>query len=94
MITQIERTEGMGKKYKKYEAARILLDVSRVVSSSLDLDKVSELVLKESINALGADHASLFLIDENARHLVLAKAKGFSEDEIDNIVEDFFNLEE
>ncbi len=85
MITQIERTEGMGKKYKKYEAARILLDVSRVVSSSLDLDKVSELVLKESLNALGADHASLFLIDETARHLVLAKAKGFSEDEIDNI---------
>ncbi len=70
---------------KKYEAAKILLDVSKVVVSSLDPDRVSELVLKESTAALGADHASLFLIDEDSGHLFLHKALGFSEDELDNI---------
>lgn len=69
----------------KYEAAKILLEVSRTVSSSLDLNTVSDLVLKESIKALGADHASLFLVDEKLKHLVLEKARGFSRDEIENI---------
>jgi len=69
----------------KYEAAKILLEVSRIVSSSLSLNTVSDLVLKESIKALRADHASLFLIDESMKHLILEKARGFSHDEIDNI---------
>ncbi|MFA4980963.1 MAG: HD domain-containing phosphohydrolase [Candidatus Omnitrophota bacterium] len=71
--------------YKRYESMKILLDVSRIVGSSLDMDKVSDLVLKESIKALGADHASLFLADESRAHLMLARAEGFSADEIDNI---------
>lgn len=69
----------------KDEAAKILLELSRAVSSSLSLDTVSDLVLKESIKALRADHASLFLTDESVGHLVLEKARGFSRDEIDNI---------
>jgi putative nucleotidyltransferase with HDIG domain len=69
----------------KYEASKILLDVSRAVNSSLDLETVSELVLKESRKALGADHASLFLMDESVERLALAGADGFSTDEIDNI---------
>jgi len=68
-----------------YEASKILLEVSRVVSSSLDPDEVSSLVLKESRKALGTDHASLFLMDESLGHLVLDKADGLSEDEMDNL---------
>lgn len=75
----------MKRTYKKYKAMSILSDVSRIVSSSLDLDKVSDLVLKESTKALGADHAALFLMDETLTHLMLARAKGFSEDEMDNL---------
>lgn len=63
----------------------ILLDVSRIMSSSLDLDIVSGLILKESAKALGADHASLFLTDDVSGHLILTKAKGFSPDQLDNI---------
>ncbi|MCM8761398.1 MAG: GAF domain-containing protein, partial [Candidatus Omnitrophica bacterium] len=70
---------------RKYEAAKILLQVSREISSSLDLEKVSEIVLDQSSKALGADHASLFLMDETIRKLMLTKAKGFSADELDNI---------
>lgn len=75
----------MKKRSMRYEAGSILSNVSRVVSSSLDMDKVSDLVLRESMKALKADNASLFLLDEVNKHLALAKARGFSGDEIDNI---------
>jgi len=70
---------------RKYEASKILLQVSRAVSSSLDLDKVGDLILEESSKALGTDHASLFLIDDNLKRLMLTKARGFSADQLDNI---------
>ena len=69
----------------KYEAAKVLLEVSRVISSSLDFNKVIELVLKESRRALGTDHASLFLAEEESKNLILAAADGFSENEMDNV---------
>lgn len=75
----------MVRRHRRYEDARILLGVSRVVSSSLDLNEVSDLVLKESTKALGADYASLFLMDEVSHRLTLTRAYGFSEDDIDNI---------
>jgi HD-GYP domain-containing protein (c-di-GMP phosphodiesterase class II) len=64
---------------------RILLDVSRTVSSSLDLDQVNNLILKKAIWALETDHASLFLLDDAGEHLMLAAAKGFSKNEMSNL---------
>lgn len=75
----------MRERYKGYEATRILLYVSRIVGASLDMDAVSGLILEQSTDALRADHASLFLADDISGHLILARAKGFSEDEMDNI---------
>ncbi len=75
----------MTKRYRGYEAFRIVSEVSRIISSSLDLNKVGDLVLRESMKALDADHTSLFLLDESSSHLILTRAKGFSEDEMDNI---------
>jgi len=72
-------------KYHGYEPAKILIEVSRIVSSSLDLDEVAHLILKESTEALRADHAALFLNDPKTDHLTLTKAEGFSADESDNI---------
>jgi putative nucleotidyltransferase with HDIG domain len=69
----------------KYDYTKILLNVSRAVSASLELDKVVGLVLSQSRKALGADHASLFLFDDTIGRLVLSGAEGFSADEIDNI---------
>ncbi|MDD5496332.1 MAG: HD domain-containing protein [Candidatus Omnitrophica bacterium] len=69
----------------KYEGAKILYRVSRIVSSSLDLAKVADLVLKESMEALDSDHASLFLLDENSGRLMLARARGFNKDQVGNI---------
>ena len=70
---------------KKYESTKILLDIGRTVVSSLDPDVVSKLVLKKSIEALKADHASLFLIDDDTGFLFLYEAFGFSVNEADNI---------
>jgi len=70
---------------KGYDPARILLSVSNTVSTSLSLKEVSRVVLRESINALGTDHSSLFLIDESRRHLMLEEVMGFKRDEIENI---------
>jgi putative nucleotidyltransferase with HDIG domain len=68
-----------------HKATKILLDVGRAVASSLDPDVVSNLALKESRTVLGADHASLFLIDEETGFFFLHEALGFSPDEKENI---------
>jgi HD-GYP domain-containing protein (c-di-GMP phosphodiesterase class II) len=75
----------MKTKYSKSEIEKMLLEVSRILSSSLNLNTVTDLVLRESTKTMRADHASLFLIDESMKHLVLEKVRGFSKDEIDNI---------
>lgn len=64
---------------------KTLLDVSRTVGSSLDLEEVNGIILKKARESLNADHASLFLLDDKGRHLMLAAARGFSSDEISNI---------
>ncbi len=71
-------------KRHKYETGKILLEVSRVVNSSMDPDEVSKLVLKELRNSTGSDHAALFLMDEPSERFILSAADGFSEDEMDN----------
>lgn len=73
----------MGK--NRYEAGKILLEVSSVVNSSLDPEVVSKLVLNESRRALSCDHASLFVLDDRSGRFILAAADGFSDDEVDNI---------
>lgn len=70
---------------KNEKELKTLLDVSRTVGSSLNLDEVNNLILKKAMEALNTDHASLFLLDAKNKHLMLAAARGFSRDEISNI---------
>jgi len=69
----------------RYEAGKILLEVSSVVNSSLDPDEVGRLVLKELRKAMGSGHASLFLMDEKSGRFTLAAADGFGEDDMYNL---------
>jgi len=64
---------------------KVLLSVSKAVSSTLDIEEVNSLILKEAIDTVDADHASLFLLDKDIKHLFLSAAKGFTKDEIGNI---------
>ena len=72
-------------KRRKYETGKILLEVSRVVNSSMDPDEVSKLVLRELRKSTGSDHSALFLMDEPSERFILSAADGFSEDEMDNL---------
>jgi HD-GYP domain-containing protein (c-di-GMP phosphodiesterase class II) len=73
------------KKSTRDNAARVLLHVSRIMSSSPELDTVNDAILRESRKALGADHVSLFLLDQETGYLDLIKAEGFTADQIDNL---------
>jgi len=73
------------KKWHNDKELKILLDVSKTVSSSLNFDEVNELILKKACWALKTDHASLFLLDEETKHLMLTAARGFSKNEMGNI---------
>jgi putative nucleotidyltransferase with HDIG domain len=75
----------MNREGRSHDPIDTILAVSRAIGSSLELDKVVSLILKESRKAFDADHASLFLYDEGMKRLVLSGADGFSDDEIDNI---------
>ena len=76
----------MGKiKNVRDQASKILLYVSRIMSSSPELDTVNETILREARKALNADHASLFLLDQESGYLMLVKAEGFTSDQIDNL---------
>ena len=64
---------------------KVLLSVSKAVSSTLDLNEVDRLILKKAIGTMKADHGSLFILDEETSHLFLSAARGFNKDEIENI---------
>jgi len=64
---------------------KILLDISRTVSSSINFDEVKDLILKKARWALKTDHASLFLLGENGGHLMLSGVEGFNKNEMDNL---------
>lgn len=73
------------KSIHKDKDLKILLDVSKTVSSSLNLEEVNKLILEKASWALKTDHASLFLLDDEGKHLMLAAATGFSKNEMSNI---------
>ena len=71
---------------KESAKLKVLLSVSKAVSSTLDFDEVNALILKKAIKIMRADHASLFLLDKKTKCLNLAAAQGFSANDINNIV--------
>ncbi|NQT06905.1 MAG: GAF domain-containing protein [Candidatus Omnitrophica bacterium] len=73
------------KNIHKDKDLKIMLDVSKTVSSSINLEEVNNLILKKASQTLGTDHASLFLMDDKNKHLMLTAARGFSKNEMGNI---------
>lgn len=58
---------------------KLLLDVTRAVSSSLDPDEVFRLIVREVPQVLGVDAATLRLLDASGKKLVLRAASGLSD---------------
>ena len=67
--------------YRKVKKERleteILLDVDRLISSSLDLDKVLEAILDSLKRLVKYDAAAIFLIDKEKKEVGEIKAKGY-----------------
>ncbi|MCK4462845.1 MAG: HD domain-containing protein [Candidatus Omnitrophica bacterium] len=72
-------------KRKKIKNLEVLLEVTEAASASLNLDDVSDFILKKAKEVLGVDHSALFLLDDVEKHLILFSARGFSQNEINNI---------
>jgi len=67
--------------YRKVRKERleteILLDVDRLISSSLDLDKVLEVILESLKRLVKYDAAAIFLIDKEKKEVSEIKARGY-----------------
>ena len=75
----------MAKGKKQREALETLLEVSKKVSSSLDLEKVSEMILKQMKSVFNTDFSALFLLSDDLKHLMLAGANGFKSNQVENL---------
>lgn len=75
----------MHRKLKDKRILETLLKISKKVSSSLSLERVSDAILDEAKSLLSTDYSALFLPDENSRHLILIGAKGFKSNQIENL---------
>lgn len=75
----------MKKENKKKNELEILLKVSKKVGASLELNKVSEMVLKSVRVLFKADYSALFLLDKKSGKLMLIGAQGFKADQIGNL---------
>lgn len=75
----------MRKDTKEKKALEMLLKVSKKVSSSLELEEVSDTILWQVKSVLHTDYSALFLVDEASKKLMLIGAKGFNSDQIENL---------
>ncbi len=62
-----------------------LLEISRTIISTLDIERVDEIILKEAMRLFQKDYGALFILDEKSGHLALVAARGFSEDDLENL---------
>jgi putative nucleotidyltransferase with HDIG domain len=62
-----------------------LLEISRTIISTLDIERVDEVILRQTERIFHNDHGALFILDDKSGHLGLAAARGFSEDDLENL---------
>lgn len=69
---------------KDLDTLHVLLEITRVITSSLDADRVNKFILESVMKILDADCATLFLLEETTQKPMLAAAEGFDENQIKN----------
>jgi GAF domain-containing protein len=65
------------------ERDRVLFDVARAVSSTLELKEVAKVIAANAVKAMGAKGGSVRLIDKSRKRLELLAAHGLSRDYTD-----------
>lgn len=66
-------------------ALNTLLEISRTIVSTLDIERVNEVILREAERLFHNDYGALFILDEKSGRLGLAAARGFDEDESESL---------
>lgn len=62
-----------------------LLEIGRAIISTLDIEMVDEVILKQAERIFHHNYSALFVLDENSNRLGLVAARGLSEDELENL---------
>ena len=68
--------------HREVERLRAVVDVGRALAGQLELDPLLGLIVERTAAAMGADRASLFLIDHESRELWSKVAQGVDQKEI------------
>jgi putative nucleotidyltransferase with HDIG domain len=71
MASEIEKAVLLEASKQRNTRLEALIDTIGIISSSLDRDHVLELIVRYARDLLHAEHASLFLVDEDAGDIVL-----------------------
>ncbi|MFO7740959.1 MAG: GAF domain-containing protein [Anaerolineae bacterium] len=83
LATAMENARLYEESRRRLQSTNSLLEVSRDVVSTLDLDEVLGRVIETAIEAIGpADKGTLHLLDEEGRELVVRASVGFSSETI------------
>lgn len=74
------------KRYRhEKDILQVLLEVSRKVSSSLDIDQVTRAILQQAKSFLATDYSTLFILDDRSRQLIPIGALGFKSNQLENL---------
>jgi len=73
-----DRQELVNLAHRKIQELSLINQVSDAVSSTLDLEKLLDISLEQSMLAVGADTGSLMLINEETSRLEIAAARGLA----------------
>ena len=71
MASEIEKTVLLEASQQRNVRLEALIDIIGIIGSNLDRDQVLQLIVRYARDLLHAEHASLFLIDEQADDIVL-----------------------
>ncbi len=75
----------VGELVDMYDLLNVLYDSASTIVSISSLDEVSQRILEEASQVLGADHASLMLMDEGDRMLKVTAARGSRADTVGRV---------
>jgi len=70
----------------KYEEVNVLYDISEALSAVFDEQQIYDIALDKALQVIGAERASVMILDEQSQYLRVAAARGVPEEEIRDVI--------
>ena len=93
-IATREAREYASKLEYQIKVFRSIQQISNILGTTFDLDKILKLILRHSVETLGFDRAVLYLISDDEKSLILSEVYGFEEDEEEKVRKSHYSIEE